>query len=282
MLPHIVRIVLDELTHQEKELLEYKIFGQNSAMTTIILKYGDHDMVSDFILNGYTQSKYRRPPYRTPSQLHRDNGRVLHDCESKRINKANDSGVFTPGGQGPFRFSTSGPTDTEQLDHSCESLEDVPVPNPPSGSNPISPLFKAWNNSKETTADMEVKCMDMVGKCDIGTDCGDLVGKWDIGTSCDDLVGKWDIGTDCCDLSLPGVDAETDCADLSVAKADVGTDCCKFKEVVEACTQAGCSVSGQVSVGVSCRNRVGNHSTRTQTNTIYTYSVGVNCSSEYV
>ena len=130
MLPNIIVTVLDELSRQNKELLEYKVFGQNSDLTTIILKYGDHDMASDFVYSGHAQSKYRRPPYRTSSQLYRDHGRALHDWENKRNRR--DSGVFTPG-QGPFLSSMNKPTGTvfQQFDDSNENFDDVHVPMPP-------------------------------------------------------------------------------------------------------------------------------------------------------
>lgn len=108
MFPDILQNVLKHLNDENRVLVEYKILGNISTTTTIVLKYGDHDLpIQASELIGRPRG-VGKPLYRSPSQVNRDNNHVKSwpyaYSRPSSSSRASDSGLFTPetAGQGPF------------------------------------------------------------------------------------------------------------------------------------------------------------------------------------
>ena len=104
IIPRMVQVALEELTEQNKVLLESKVLENNTGITTIIMKYGAK---VDGLFGHSDLHSQNRSDYRSPSQVQRDNWRMQNWQFRRDYTKTFDSGVCStpeqgPGGNGVF------------------------------------------------------------------------------------------------------------------------------------------------------------------------------------
>ena len=160
MLPKMVEIMIEQLLQDNKVLVDYKLLGGNSPLTTIVLKYGDPDHADMIHLGDPTDRRHwSKPGYRTPSQIYRDNGRTQRHL-FQRSSQPSDSGVDTftmSPNEGAFCSSVchDGGSGKQPLtSHSTRFYEDIHSSHEELGLSKV--------DVNVGIVDAEVQCMDII------------------------------------------------------------------------------------------------------------------------